>query len=107
MTPGDVSSGDEHTHRVRHVSPPESVPVFNCLVLVAPRNAAGNIVARAANLADISSEAPTEREALQKLVPAFKARLAEFHASGEPIPWLDPPHPPAAGEQQRWIAVHL
>ena len=107
MEPGDASQQHDEMHRVRHISPPVEVPVFNCLVLVAPRNAAGNVVARAANLEGFSAEAPTEREALQKLVPAFKAKLAEHHASGEPIPWLDPPHPPAAGEQQRWIAVHL
>src|SRR5688500_19026143 len=107
MTPGEASPGDEQSHRVRYVSPPESVPVFNCLVLVAPRNSAGVVVVRAANLAGLCAEAPSEREALQKLVPAFKATLAEYHASGEPIPWLDPPQTPATGEQQRWIAVHL
>ena len=83
------------------------VPVYNCLVLVAPRNAAGLVVARAANLAGLSAEGSSEREALQKLVPAFKAALAAYHAGGEPIPWLDPPHAPEPGEQQRWIAVHL
>jgi hypothetical protein len=107
MEPRDTSAEHEQPHRVRHVSPPESVPVFNCLVLVAPRNAASMIVARAANLAGLSAEAPTEREALQKLVAAFKAMLAEHQASGQQIPWLDPPQAPAPDEQQRWIAVHL
>lgn len=92
---------------MRHVSPPESVPVFNCLVHVAPRNGAGLVVARAANLAGLSAEGKTEREALQKLVPAFKSALAAFVERGEAIPWLNPPESPQPGEQQRWIAVHL
>lgn len=107
MEPGDERAVPDQSHRVRHVSPPESVPVFNCLVLVAPRNEAGLVVARAANLAGFSAEGKSEREALQKFVPAFKTALAAFVAKGEPIPWLDPPEAPRPGEQQRWIAVHL
>lgn len=103
----DPSFGPEPSHRVRHVSPPQDVPVYNCLVLVAPRNEAGTIVARAANLAGLCAEGQSERETLQKLVPAFKAALAAFREQGEAIPWLDPPDAPQPGETQRWIAVHL
>jgi hypothetical protein len=30
-----------------------------------------------------------------------------LHTLGQPIPWIEPPTPPTAGETQRLIAVHL
>jgi len=92
---------------VKHITPPVDVPVYNCLALVAPRNCAGLVVTRAANLSNLTTEGASEREALQKLVTAFKQELAAHHAQGTAIPWLDPPLAAAPGEQQRWLAVHL
>lgn len=107
MDSGSQQAADQDAHRVRPISPPVEVPVFNCLVLVAPRNAAGMVVARAANLAGLSAEGKTEREALQKLVASFKSTLTTCRESGQSISWIDPPVVPEPFEQQRWIAVHL
>lgn len=106
MEPNKPTADGELGHPARPL-PSADVPVYNCLVLVAPRNSVGLVVVRAANLAGLSAAGKTEREALQALVPAFKAALAAFHERGEPIPWLDPPESPQPGDQQRWIAVHL
>lgn len=81
------------------------VPVFSCIAYVA--SAAGGIRVRVANLPGLSSTAESERAALAKLVPAFKQRIQEHLARGEAIPWVEPPEPPAAGEQRRFIPVHL
>ncbi|HEX5104090.1 MAG TPA: hypothetical protein VFV87_09785 [Pirellulaceae bacterium] len=83
------------------------VPVFNCIVNVSPPGQQAPCRAQVANLAGISASGPSEREALAKIVPQFKAAVARLHAANEPIPWIDPPMPPAAGELQRFIAVHL
>ena len=82
-----------------------AVPVFNCIVYVS--HAGDGVKARVANLAGIECTAGSEREALAKIVPVFKQRIAEWTSSNSPIPWLDPPSPPEPGEQTRWIAVHL
>ena len=89
---------------VQRLDPP---PVFNCVVYVAPPDAAGAVAARVANLAGIEARGRTQREALAQVVGAFKARLAEHVAAGETIPWLDPPTSLTTGETQRLIAVHL
>lgn len=92
--------------QVKPLGPAVEVPVYNCIVLVGPGETSG-VRARVANLAGIETTARTEREALQQLIPAFKQRLSDLRTSGESIPWLDPPSPADAGEQQRLIAVHL
>ena len=81
------------------------VPVFNCVVHVAPA-ADGMIVARVANLAGIEGRGGSEREALAQAVAAFKAAVSRYHTAGEPIPWLADVQP-KPGETQRLIAVHL
>jgi predicted RNase H-like HicB family nuclease len=86
---------------------PGDVPVFNCVVHVAPVPAEGSFVARVVNLAGIESRGESEREALSKCVASFKAAVASHLADGTPIPWIEPPPHPAAGEIQRLIAVHL
>jgi hypothetical protein len=83
----------------------QPVPVFNCVVHVA-RAADGAVTARVVNLAGIEKQAASEREALTAVVAEFKATVARYHTSGEPIPWLAPP-PLGAGQSQRLIAVHL
>ena len=85
---------------------PVAVPVFNCIVYVS-RDDAGSVRARVANLAGLEFTAGSEREALGKIVPAFKQRVIDLLSSKTPIPWMDPPAPPEAGEQKRLIAVHL
>ena len=87
-------------------SQPVQVPVFSCLVYISP-DAGGGVRARVANLPGLECTARSERAALGKIVPAFKQRIAELMSTGTPIPWIDPPTPAAAGEQTRFIPVHL
>ena len=87
-------------------SAPPAVPVFNCIVYLA-RTDEGQVRARVANLARFECTAASERDALAKLVPAFKQRLAELHQSAGDIPWIDPPLAAEPGEQTRYIPVHL
>lgn len=82
------------------------VPVFNCIVYVSP-HAGGGVRARVANLPGLVCTAASEREALGKIVPAFKRWIGEQMQSETPIPWIDPPTPAEAGEQVRFIPVHL
>ncbi|HRX81349.1 MAG TPA: hypothetical protein P5307_19905 [Pirellulaceae bacterium] len=85
---------------------PIDVPVFSCIVYVS-KNSSGGVHARVANLAELELDAGTEREALSKLVPSFKQRVAELTGSKTPIPWIEPPLAKAADEQVRLIPVHL
>jgi hypothetical protein len=87
-------------------SQPAEVPVFSCIVYVSP-DAGGGVRARVANLPGLECTAGSEREALGKIVPAFKRRIGEQMRSGNQIPWIDPPAPAEAGEQIRFIPVHL
>lgn len=87
-------------------SAPQNVPVFNCVVHVAPADIDGTIVARVANLPGLEGRGRSEREALAAAVAAFKATVAAKTAAGETIPFIEPP-PPPAGQTQRLIAVHL
>ena len=93
--------------QVRLIGPAESVPVFNCRVIVSPRDAAGQVTAQAAELEGLSAEGASEREALQKLVSLFKARLAELVAAQKEIPWIRPGLSAAPGQRELFIAVHL
>ena len=86
---------------------PPDVPVFNCLVIVSPRDAEGLITARAAELAGMEGRGKSEREALAQVVSQFKDFVSRRYAAGDEIPWLQPPLTPPPGEQQRFIAVHL
>ena len=83
------------------------VPVYNCVVIVSPRNAQGLVSARCSTVAGIDAAGKSEREALAQVVEAFKATIVRHLAAGLPIPWIDPPEQPSPGEQQRFIAVHL
>lgn len=95
------------TPKVRLVGEPQAVPVYNCRVIVSPPNDAGLVAARAAELAGLSVTAASQREALQKLVAAFKARMAEHVAKQEEIPWIRPGEKVQPGEHELFIAVHL
>ena len=83
------------------------VPVFNCIVIVSPRDAKGMISAVAAELAGIAGRGKSEREALAQVVAQFKDLVSRRYAAGDEIPWLKPPLAPQPGEVQRFIAVHL
>ena len=83
------------------------VPVFNCVVIVSPRDAEGMVSARAAELAGIAGRGKSEREALSQVVAQFKDLVSRRYAAGDDIPWLQPPLAPGPQEQQRFIAVHL
>ena len=67
---------------------PVEVPVFSCVVYVS-KNGAGGVHARVANLAGFECDAANEREALSKLVSAFKQRVVELTAGKMPIPWIE------------------
>ena len=85
---------------------PADVPVFSCIVYVSP-DAGGGVRARVANLPGLECTAASEREALGKIVPAFKQRVGELMHSETQIPWIEPPTPAEPGEQKRFIPVHL
>ncbi|MFP6621792.1 MAG: hypothetical protein VB877_20780 [Pirellulaceae bacterium] len=95
------AAGDLSQHVI-----PADVPVFNCLVYVGP-SPAGGVRARVANLAGLQVDATSERQALTRIVPAFKQRVSEFLQAQAAIPWIEPPPEPAAGEATRFIPVHL
>lgn len=82
-------------------------PVYNCHAILSAPDADGWLVARCSNLPGLVARAKSQREALTALVAAFKAEVSRHAAAGEAIPWSESPLRPAAGEQERWIAVHL
>jgi hypothetical protein len=84
---------------------PADTPVFNCIVYLAVD--AGGMRARVANLPGLECTAAGEREALGKIVTAFKQRVAQLIHSKTPIPWIEPPLPAEPTEQKRFVPVHL
>ncbi len=103
---GKISQHEGVELTVRDHSTPADVPVFNCLVYVSS-DAGGGVRARVANLPGLGCTAGSEREALAKIVPAFKQLVSELMRSETPIPWIEPPSPVEPGEQKRFIPVHL
>ncbi len=103
-----MSSSPHHDTTSKQPDPlkPVEVPVFSCIAYLS-KTPAGGVHARVANLAGLECDAGTEREALSKIVPAFKQRVAELMASKTPIPWIEPPAAKADDEQVRLIPVHL
>ncbi|HXT60680.1 MAG TPA: hypothetical protein VN699_18710 [Pirellulales bacterium] len=87
--------------------PPGEVPVYNCLVLLSPPDAEGYLAARCSNLPEVAERGKSRREALAKVVAAFKAAVARYSAEGRAVPFAAEPLEPAPGEEQLWIAVHL
>lgn len=103
-----MSSTPQHDNSSNQEDPlkPVEVPVFSCIAYLSQKQASG-VHARVANLAGLECDAASEREALSKLVPQFKQRVAELTASKKPIPWIEPPSPKQDDEQVRLIPVHL
>ena len=83
-----------------------SVPVFTCLIYVQQRDD-GTVAGRVANLAGIEATGNSERTVLSKLVGEFKTQVANLHAAGQQILWIDPPPPPSDHEQIRSVPMHL
>ncbi len=83
----------------------EKPPAFGCLVYIKKTKA--GVTARVANLDGIEIEASDERAALGKIVPAFRAKVAEQMESGGDVAWIDPPSAKADDEQKRFLPVHL
>ena len=102
----DTSGRDDAGLSASNRSKPIDVPVFNCIVYIS-LNSDGGVSARVANLPGLSCTAASEREALSKIVPAFKQRVSELMRSETPIPWIEPPTPAEPEEQTRHIPVHL
>lgn len=84
----------------------DSVPVYDCHVLISGPDESGRLTGIVSNLPEISGTATTERELLRNLTSAFKARILEYREQGMTIPWEVKKAPPP-GQQQRWIPVHL
>ena len=91
--------------RIRPVSPPLEVPVFNIVVFLSCRK--GGVQARVANLPELSCVAASEPLALKQIVTEAKRRLATWDGSGEAIPWIVPMPQLNEGEQERLVPVHL
>ena len=112
LMPDNDQRNDEATQKkamelpISSQSKPPDVPSFSCLVYVSP-DAAGGVFARVANLPGLKCSAPSEREALMKIVAEFKKRVADLVQREAPIPWIDPPSTIETGEQQRSIPIHL
>ena len=85
----------------------DSVPVFNCIVILSRDATTARLKGRIANLADISADGNAERELLMALTKRFKAIVSDCVQNQRAIPWIDPPEQPAPGEMQRFIPIHL
>jgi len=88
-------------------STPGAVPVFNCIVILRLDQQSGRVAGRVANLEGISGEASGERELLFLLTRRFRDALRQAAQDSHPIPWKSPADSPAAGEQLRFIPIHL
>jgi hypothetical protein len=84
-----------------------SVPVYNCVVILRMDPESQRLTATVANLPGLTAEGNSERDLLILLTKRFKAVVQDCLVRNEAIPWIDPAVEPAAGEQQRFIPVHL
>lgn len=91
--------------QIKPISSPIPVPVFNVVIFVSQDDR--GVLARVANLPDLEFRGSSEPTALKQAITKVKQILAEWHAAGEEIPWIDPIPEPDDGEQQRWVPVHL
>lgn len=84
-----------------------SVPVYNCVVILRIDPNTQRLTASVANLPGLTVEGTSERDLLILLTKRFKAVIQDCLRRNEAIPWIDPAAEPVAGEQQRFIPVHL
>lgn len=97
-------TGMEQSHRVKQLGP---VPVFDCHVVLSPRDAQGIIHARCLSLPEVTATGGSEREALLKIAALFKEAVVRYRAGGQEIPWSTATPELEPGAQQRWLPVHL
>jgi hypothetical protein len=88
-------------------STPGSVPVFNCIVILQHDQQSGKVRGRVANLEGIAGEASGERELLFLLTRRFRDAIRQFAQNAQPVPWKTPAETPVAGEQLRFVPIHL
>ena len=67
-------SDNEELPRVRKLSQPVDVPVYNCPVFVSGPGEDGSFVGRSATLADVIVRGTSEREVLQSIVAGWSAK---------------------------------
>ena len=84
----------------------QSVPVYDCHVLISGPDQNGQLSGVVSNLPEIKATASNERELLRKMTDQFKARVMKYISDNEEIPWQES-QKPEPGQQQRWIPVHL
>jgi len=89
------------------VTPADPVPVYDCRVIFSGPDETGLLHGRVTNLEGVVATAKSERELLTRLVKAFKEVVVQSRNAGREVPWISSPDRPQAGEQQRWIPVHL
>ena len=87
--------------------PVGSTPVFNCIVLFRSDEDTGAVSGRLANLPDCSAEASDERQLLIVLTRKFRDHLRKCAEAGTTPALSTDEIVPAAGEQQRFIPIHL
>ena len=92
--------------RINVVGPAESIPVYNCPIIIS-RLDNGQLHGQVASLDGIESQATTEREVLEQIVSQFKKAIGRYLQAGVEIPWVDPARAPVSGQVERHIPVHL
>jgi len=90
----------------QHVVRTTPVPVYTCHLYVR-LEPGGPVSARVGNLPEIELTAPSQREAMQQSVAAFKAAVARYREEGGEIPFAEPPLAKSDDEQEFLIPVHL
>ena len=101
----DANKHDGEMPRIRPISAPMDVPVFNVVIYVSQRD--GKVQARVANLPDIEFSEIREPVAFNQTITHVKKQLAEWHGAGTTIPWIDPVPAATDDEQERLVPVHL
>lgn len=84
-----------------------SVPVFTCHVILSPADENGQLKGRTANLPGITAVGAAERDVLRSILEQFKSSVQKYSAMQQPVPFVDPPERPGAGEVERFIPMHL
>ena len=90
---------------INSASQPIDVPSFICVVYLS--TTVDGVLARVANLAGIEITAATERDALAKVVPAFKERVSSALTDEGKVDWIEPPLPIKDDELERLLPIHL
>ena len=99
------SPGASKGPKIRPLSQPMEVPVFNCVIYV--MKGPEDVQARVANLADLKFVGKTEPDVLRTTITEVKRMLSQWHSAGEEIPWLNPHQEMQPGEEVRYLPVHL